>query len=136
MHKLILPVALLIITGNVYGQNTVSPAHPQSTAPVMARYEIVQGRFERFTFLLDKYTGNIKRLIDTDDNQQVWERMVVPNLPKTTSELKVRFQILCGIAPRYNFLLDIDTGQTWQLVRKVDEKQNTSYVWVQMKDKE
>jgi hypothetical protein len=135
MHKLILPVALLIVASNVYGQNTISPAHPQSTAPVTARYEIVQGRFERFTFLLDKYTGNVKRLVHTEDNQQVWERMVVPNLPKTTSELKVRFQILCGIAPRYNFLLDIDTGQTWQLVRKGDEKQNPTYVWVQMKDK-
>jgi hypothetical protein len=136
MHKLILTVVLLIITSNVYGQNAVSPAHPESIAPVTARYEIVQGRFERFTFLLDKYTGNVKRLVRTDNDQQVWERMVVPNLPKTPSELRVRFQIFCGIAPRYNFLLDIDTGQTWELVRKVDEKQNPSYVWVQMKDKE
>jgi hypothetical protein len=96
----------------------------------------VQGRFERFTFLLDKYTGNVKRLVHTEDNQQSWERMVVPNLPKPPSDLKVRYQILCGIAPRYNFLIDIDTGQTWQLVRKGNDVRNYSYEWVQMKDKE
>ncbi|WP_343725756.1 hypothetical protein [Herbaspirillum huttiense] len=82
-----------------------------------ARYEIVQSPMAaRWTFKLDRYTGTVWQLVTTSDNDLTWEGMLIVQSPIVTSPSKPRFQLFTsGIAARHTFLLDTETGRTWQL---------------------
>jgi hypothetical protein len=87
--------------------------------PQTARYEIVQSeRGARYTFKIDKYTGQVFQIAEKNNHDLTWEPIIFKD-PRTQDETtpdKVNFQILIsGLGARYIFLLQVNTGKTWQL---------------------
>ena len=109
----------------------VSVNAPQFTTPSpTARYEIVQSTLAvKATFRLDRYTGKVWELVRTNDDQNAWQETLVYARPQVTSLGRPRFQIFTsGILLRQTFLLDEDTGKTWQLVTGKDkDKDGTEF---------
>ena len=110
-------IFLLILSGNSLAQQT-SDIHQHTTPPVGARFEIVQSELAaKWTFRLDRFTGHVAQLVKTEDDDNTWEEMTVLNLPPVTAPLHPRFQLfMSGLAARYTFLIDTETGKTWVVV--------------------
>lgn len=100
-----------------------TPIHSSTAGPAGARYEIVQSTLAvRWTFRLDRFTGSVAQLVQSSQGDLRWDRMLVIDLSPIQAPGKPRFQIfLSGIAARNTYLLDTDTGRTWQLVKAKDE---------------
>ena len=86
-----------------------------------ARFEMINPAFDRtVTFRLDKFTGTIHRLgtcpkDDSIGSDKCWKEMIVVDQPKSALTGRIRFQIVSGgSSPKNTFLLQIDTGKTWQ----------------------
>lgn len=84
-----------------------------------ARFEIVQPGDKTVTFRLDKFTGTIHRLAtcpkdDSTGSNKCWKEMEIVDSPKAAASTKIRFQIVVDPALKSIFLLQIDTGKTWQ----------------------
>ncbi len=92
-------------------------AHQRTTTPENARYEIVQSELAaRWTFRLNRYTGQVSQIVKTENGEYEWQEMEVENLLTISNPTSPRFQIFSsGLAARYTFLIDTDTGKTWQL---------------------
>jgi len=95
----------------------VSDIHQATTQTSNARFEIVQSQLSaKWTFRLDRYTGHIHQLVRTRDDGVTWEPMLVEKIPNISNPNRARFVIFTsGLAARHTFLMDSDTGQTWQL---------------------
>lgn len=87
-----------------------------SSAPNTARYEIVQSELgARITLKIDKYLGMVYLLVQGDPKLH-WRLMDIENKEAGTLD-KVNYQIFTsGLGVRFTFLLNINTGSTWQLV--------------------
>lgn len=102
----------------VVSRGEISNVH-QSTAPsVDSRYEIVQSQLAaRWTFRLDRYTGEVMQLLLNEQKENTWHKIAVQDLPKIRNPNRPRFQIFTsGLAARHTFLLDTITGKTWTLI--------------------
>lgn len=89
------------------------------TAPVPdARYEIVQSTLAvKNTFRLDRFTGRVALLVQTENGWFRWREMEVENLADIDKPLSPRFEIFTsGIAAKSTFLIDSVTGRTWIVV--------------------
>ena len=92
-----------------------------STSQTGGRFEIIQSPIaRRFTFRLDKYTGDVYQLVLANDNTLVWEKIPNSVLIMLHDDNKkpdyIRFQLfMSGIALADCFLLDMDTGVTFKL---------------------
>jgi len=108
---------LLVLCDSSLAQQT-SDIHQHTTLPSGARFEIVQSELAaRWTFRLDRFTGHIAQLVKTKDDDNAWEEMSIIGLPSVTAPLHPRFQLFAsGLAARYTFLIDTETGRTWVLV--------------------
>jgi len=95
-----------------------SDVHQQTTAPPNARFEGVQSELAaRWTFRLDRFSGHVALLVRTKDDDNAWEDMEVLTLPFIAPPGRARFQLFTsGIAVRYTFLIDTETGKTWVVV--------------------
>lgn len=124
---------LFVIDGALAQQP--SDLHQQTTPPTNARFEIVQSQLSaRWTFRLDRFTGQVAQLVRTRDDDTSWEQMAVDGLPTATAPSRPRFQIFTsGIAARHTFLLDTDTDRTWRVVtgtrRRPDGTEYEANVW-------
>jgi hypothetical protein len=80
-----------------------------------SRFEIVQSELAaRWTFRLDKFCGRVSQLVSAKDDEFTWQDMAVVQRPACSNT--ARFQIFTsGLAARQTFLLDAQTGKTWQL---------------------
>jgi hypothetical protein len=107
-------ILLLALSGNLLAQQT-SDVHQQTTAPAGARFEIVQSELAaKWTFRLDRFTGQISQLVTAAGGGAAWENMIIFSPPSTTGTPHVKFQIFTsGIAARHTFLIDVETGKTW-----------------------
>lgn len=92
--------------------------HQSTAADPESRYEIVQSQLAaRWTFRLDRYTGEVAQLLLNTEKQNSWEKVPVKDLPKIKNATRPRFQIFTsGLAARHTFLLDTTTGKTWTLI--------------------
>lgn len=92
--------------------------HQSTAADPDSRYEIVQSQLAaRWTFRLDRYTGEVMQLLLNKEKENIWEKVLVQDLPKIKNPSKPRFQIFTsGLAARHTFLLDTVTGKTWTLI--------------------
>lgn len=128
-----LSVLLLSVLGN--SQEMPSDIHQSSLLPANARYEIVGSQLAaRWLFKLDRYTGKISQIVHDKNDDMSWEEMDVEHLPTIGTPTRPRFQLfLSGIAARWMFLLDTDTGATWQLshfdTKKADGTSEDTYLW-------
>jgi hypothetical protein len=106
-------------TLELHAQEMPSDVHQRTAVPSNARYEIVQSEIAaKWTFRLDRFSGHVSQLVQTKAGESSWEVMPVIALPTlTTSQAtRPRFQIFTsGLAAKFTFLIDTDTGKTWQL---------------------
>jgi len=101
-----------------------------SSALSSSRFEIVQSTLTALqTFKLDKQTGNVQLLIKKLDGSDGWEDLEVVGL-KAGAPKGNHYQIfMSGMAAKFTFLLDTDTGACWHFVFSEDEmtKEKTYY---------
>jgi len=131
MRKYWVAILVLIAIGSAKAQTSPNASHQTTSAIPNARYEIVQSAMAaRWTFKLDRYTGSVWQLVATSDSGLTWEGMMVAQSPTVTSPSKPRFQLFTsGIAARHTFLLDTETGRTWQLTaQKFTPKDGTQEI--------
>lgn len=108
------------VTSVAAGQGTAVQKHESTTPPVEARYEIVQSSFvARLTLRLDRFSGVVDQLMSRPDSTIGWEPIVRRSHrdPDTQVAGRANYQIFTsGIAIRYTFLINVNTGTTWELV--------------------
>ncbi len=116
--KRIATVSLLLLALSESGSaQQLSDIHQHTTSPPSARFEIQSELAARWTFRLDRFTGHVAQLVKTSEDDNSWENMPVADLPAVTAPLRPRFQLFAsGVAAKYTFLIDADTGKTWVLV--------------------
>jgi hypothetical protein len=129
MKKTFLTIALLIVGISSYSQNDMSPNSVSTTVPENARFEIVQSNLvAKLTFKIDKYSGDVYQLASATNDGQSWSKMkrldhVSDNI---TERNKVNYQLVTsGIALKFTYLMNVDTGATWELT--TDKSGN--YLW-------
>jgi hypothetical protein len=100
-----------------FAQDDGPSVHQMSTTPANARFEIVHSPLAaKWTFRLDRYTGNIAQLVNSVSGGSAWESMTVLGLPKVDSSYGPRFILLAsGLAARFMFLMDTQSGKTWEI---------------------
>ena len=106
--------------------------HVSSTSPTNGRFEIVQSTLAaRWTFKLDKQTGSIWQIVVNKDGDNVWRPMVIVGIPKSQYSSGQHFQIfMSGLAAKFTFLINTDSGRTWQLQKSTDPLTNEDfYTW-------
>jgi hypothetical protein len=95
-----------------------------STAPNNARFEIVQSRLgAKATFKLDRYSGKVWQLVNGDNGTE-WSPMLIEGMGyKGVASTSPRFQIFSsGLALRFTYLLDTQTGSCWELFSGSENK--------------
>lgn len=94
-----------------------------------ARYEIVQNPIARkYTFKLDKYTGNISQMVKMSDDEVGWESMLIISQDTVKYDEPVYQIVMGGYSVADTFLLNTKTGEVWQLVKGL-----FSEIWQKMK---
>lgn len=118
MKREVLAISVLLISSTCLFTQEPSDVHQQTTAPPNARFEVVQSELAaRWTFRLDRFTGHVAQLVETEDAGDAWEEMTVIGLPPLDMPTRARFQIFTsGLAAKHTFLIDNDTGRTWVVV--------------------
>jgi hypothetical protein len=97
-----------------------SAIHERTGAPADSRFEIVQSTLvARSTYRLDKLTGRVDQIVMRADSTLTWQ--VIPRLEHSVKDPqlpgRVNYQLfLSGIANRHTYLLNTNSGATWQLV--------------------
>ena len=125
--------ALLCLCGSSSAQEKdPTPIHSVTTVPAGSRYEIVQSTLAaRWMFRLDRQKGFIYQIAHTKDDDLVWEQMDVSGLPVGAAS-GIHYEIfLSGLAAKFSFLMNLDTGMTWQLQSSTDPTtKEIGYSWV------
>jgi hypothetical protein len=105
-------------------QTTVMPAvdfhpHETTTLPEAARYEIMQSSFAaKVTLRLDRWSGAVDQMVQRSDSSITWQAVQREINPVRDQQLlaQANYQIFSsGIAIVYTFLINSNTGATWQL---------------------
>lgn len=139
-------VAIVALGISVVGAAADSNAlgHQQTEVSPSARYQIIQSSLmARDTFRLDRNAGRVWRLVSDEDDSLMWEEMLVQGRQPVIPATNPRFQLfLSGTLRRITFLVDGQTGQTWQVQStKIDPdgpdtEDNSTTIWVPLKSKE
>src|SRR5579862_7034924 len=117
LPALILFIVAISVTPAL-AQDQPSDIHQSTTTPSGARFEIVQSEVAaKWTFRLDRFAGHVFQLVRTTAGDYTWEEMTVAGRTVVAQPSRARFQIFTsGIAAKFTFLIDGDTGKTWQLI--------------------
>ena len=121
--KKILLLLFILFSMSAYSQG-LQKYQATKTSQAGGRYEIVQSEIQRSqTFKLDKYTGKVYMLVTTKSDEVAWEEVQKNSAwHDTVTPDKVNYQLfLGGSAARDCFLLNINTGATWILVKAKDD---------------
>lgn len=123
MNRTLFTLLIILVFATFgFGQEPTSLAS-RSAVPDVSRYEIIQPNFDDNrmpTFRLDKLNGTVSRLascprIARSGSGMCWKEMTVIDQPKTTANGQPHYQIyFSGGSNPVIFLLNIDSGQTWQ----------------------
>lgn len=95
-----------------------------STSLTGGRYEFLMSDLVvRQSFKVDKYTGDIYQLVEDNNGRLTWELLIrevsANDLQKENS---INYQLyMSGIAVRFCFLINVNTGIAWQLVKSKDD---------------
>lgn len=112
-------------------QDAAPSVHQMTATPENARFEIVHSPLAaKWTFRLDRYTGNIGQLVKTASGGSAWDSMTVIGLPKVDGTSGPRFVLLTsGLAARFTFLMDTQSGRTWELTSISSGNAEPETVW-------
>jgi len=130
MRKMIF-VVFLMLSKSLFAQSKDANIHASTTVGTQSRYEIIQSTLAaRWTFRLDKVCGNIGQLVATKNDGVTWESMIIMGLPKCLSDGKIRYQLFTsGLSARHTYLLNTESGKTWQVRAIKDLQGNESNAW-------
>ncbi len=135
MIVFLLALVSLTLSGESWAQefddSNIRP-HQVSAVPPTARFEFVQSHIAaRSSYRLDKFTGNVQQIVQTESGDLTWENVRKLAHPEDYSkEGEVNYQIfLSGMANRFSFLMNVRTGAMWQLAE--DPKTNELF-WTPM----
>lgn len=93
-----------------------------STAPDSVQYELIQSELgARYTFKVDKFNGYIFQLVQGEEDL-TWQKIELVDIFQDKDSLdRVNYQLfVSGLGARYIFLLNVNTGMTWQLTEDLD----------------
>lgn len=105
-----------------------------TTSQTGGRYEIVQSEIMRsLTFKLDKYTGEVYKLVKVDEEEFDWKSIRIYDHEKVDPDCyrneEITYQLFMGSKMAEDcFLLNIETGDTWQLMH--DKKLGIDYFYL------
>jgi len=94
------------------------------------RYEIIQSTLAaKGTFRLDTYTGDVCQLQADENKSEVWHKLRrIPTLLQgvdSTMDGRPNYHLfLSTIAMRFTYLINVNTGATWQLVEDQQTKED------------
>lgn len=105
--------------------------HTKTTTSSVARYEIVSSTLAaRYTFKLDRFCGEVSQIVQNQENELAWQDLLVSGLPPCQTDDQVRYQLfVSGIAARFTFLLNTETGKTWQYMTFKDKDGKEQSGW-------
>ncbi len=128
MKKNLTLISTLFFCLNSHAQSKDVNIHTSTTSGNNSRYEIIQSTLAaRWTFRVDKVCGNISQMVLNKDEELIWQQMVILGLPKCTQDGKNRYQVFTsGIATRHTFLMNTESGKTWQ-VRSMKDKDGDEF---------
>jgi hypothetical protein len=92
------------------------------------RYQIVQSSIAaRGTYKIDSYYGDVYQLVVDNNNNESWE--LLRRIGNSNIDIKMTGQrnyeiFLSSIAMRFTYLINLNTGATWQLVQDSDTEEN------------
>lgn len=113
--RICLILMLIALAGQSWAQET--NRNQFSSAPETSRYQIVQSELAaKITLKIDKYTGRVFQLVQGSKGLS-WQLIVAEkhSEDKATPD-KVNYQVFTsGLAVRMTYLLNVNTGATWQL---------------------
>jgi hypothetical protein len=134
--KLIFAFVVMLLSPYTFAQTKDVKFHSSTVLSNQARYEIVQSTLAaRFTFKVDKVCGNIFQLVLNKNDDPVWEQMSVIKLPGCNNDGRVKYQLfLSGIAARHTFLMNTDTGKTWQVRSFTNQSGGEAASWFPLDD--
>jgi len=115
-------LALILASLTYQGWSQVY-SHQLSNAPETVRYQIVQSeRGVRDTYKIDKYTGEVYLLVMSEKEELTWQLMPTEeHFQDMTLPDQVNYQVfISGLGPRSTFLMNVNTGATWQLTEDIE----------------
>ena len=133
---------VLLLSSPVLAEDTLVEQHERTSVLPSARFEIFQSTLAvNVTFKLDKHSGKVWEIVrDTPRSAQtgnilpgqgpfVWQAIPHTGVVKAVATNKVSYQLFTsGIAVRHTYLLNINTGLTWQHVKNKDGNSRWQYV--------
>ncbi len=93
--------------------------HEKTSVPPECRFEILQSSLAaKLTLKVDKFTGTVSQIVETIDGGKTWQPIANRPHPNDKTEPgKVNYQVFTsGLAVKFTFLINVNTGATWQLV--------------------
>lgn len=124
-------VSILLLAPSAFAQNKEPNIHSSTTLGSQSRFEIVQSTLAaKWTFRVDKSCGYVTQMVVTKDDGLAWQPMIVFGLPKCPNDGKNRYQVFTsGLAARHTFLMNTDTGKSWQMQSYKDKLGEEATGW-------
>lgn len=133
MNRILVIACFMLVSLVSFAQrNTEKQA--VSTSQTGGRYEIKQSEIRRsLTFRLDKYTGEVYQLVEKKNDEFCWDYVKIYDQEKVDrnhyENKEITYQLyMGGKAVADCFLLNIKTGDTWQLIH--DDEMNIDYFFL------
>lgn len=129
MKKIFFILMLVSLATSGWTQQT---NHQFSSVPETSRFQIVQSEIGvSYTFNIDRYTGSVFLLVKGSDGL-TWQ--LIDAQEQAFDEAipdQVNYQVFTsGIGVKFTFLLNVNTGITWQLMKDSDSR---DLFWAVMK---
>jgi photosystem II stability/assembly factor-like uncharacterized protein len=97
--------------------------HEKTSVPPECRFEILQSSLAaKLTLKVDKFTGTVSQIVETKDGGKTWQPITKrPHPLDKTEPGKVNYQVFTsGLALKFTFLINVNTGATWQLLNSAE----------------
>ena len=107
------------------GYNYVKKHDDKRTSLVGGRFEfLMSDKVVKLSFKIDKYNGYVYQLVEMSDGGLGWSKLKIQISDyDTKKDSSVNYQLyMSGIAARYCFLINVNTGVMWQLVESEEEE--------------
>ena len=104
---------------------SIGEAKETNTAP---RFKIVQSIIAaRGTFKLDSFNGDVFQLVVDKDKNESWQLLDKTGYSYNNTQVqgRVNYDIfLSTIGMRFTYIINVNTGVTWQLFQDTNTKEN------------
>ena len=117
MKQLLSTIMALLVCGSAFAVELEQ--HEQTLIPPESRFEILQSTLAaKLTLKVDKITGVVSQIVDTKEGGKTWQPIIKrPQQLDKTEPGKVNYQVFTsGLAVKFTFLINVNTGATWQLI--------------------